>query len=165
MQIQIRNTDELPLAARQFISAMGTHRVFAFYGGMGAGKTTFIRAICEELGVQETVTSPTFAIVNEYRINDGSRQKTDENAGLSGNIHPSAPHQSSIIKKVFHFDFYRIRRLSEAYDMGFEDYLYSGHLCFIEWPELVEELLPEDAVCVNIQEDTTDHTRTVTIES
>ena len=120
---------------------MGSHRVFAFYGEMGVGKTTFIRAICEALGVRETVTSPTFAIVNEYLIED----------------------LSSSLKKVFHFDFYRIRRLSEAYDMGFEDYLYSGHVCFIEWPELVEELLPEDTVNVTIKEDSTDHTRTVTI--
>ena len=120
---------------------MGSHRVFAFYGEMGVGKTTFIRAICEALGVRETVTSPTFAIVNEYLIED----------------------LSSSLKKVFHFDFYRIRRLSEAYDMGFEDYLDSGHVCFIEWPELVEELLPEDTVNVTIKEDSTDHTRTVTI--
>ena len=141
MQIQIRNTDELPAAARQFVDAMGSHRVFAFYGEMGVGKTTFIRAICEALGVRETVTSPTFAIVNEYLIED----------------------LSSSLKKVFHFDFYRIRRLSEAYDMGFEDYLDSGHVCFIEWPELVEELLPEDTVNVTIKEDSTDHTRTVTI--
>lgn len=134
--IQIRNTDELPEAARQFVNAMDSHLVFAFYGGMGAGKTTFIRAICKELGVQETVTSPTFAIVNEYQAKDG---------------------------KVYHFDFYRIRGLSEAYDMGFEDYLYSGHVCFIEWPELVEELLPEDTIRVMIKENPADHTRIVTL--
>lgn len=136
MQIQIRNIDELPLAARQFVNAMGAHRVFAFYGDMGAGKTTFIRAICEALGVQEAVTSPTFAIVNEYQATDG---------------------------KIFHFDFYRIRRLSEAYDMGFEDYLYSGHVCLIEWPQIIEALLPDDAVHVTIQETLTDGSRLVNL--
>lgn len=109
--------------AREFINMLGERRVVAFYGAMGAGKTTFIRALCQELGVEETVTSPTFAIVNEYGITGGS---------------------------IFHFDFYRIRRLEEAYDMGFEDYLYSGHLCLIEWPELIEELLPPDVVNVHI---------------
>lgn len=140
MQIQIRNTNELPEAARQFISAIGNRRVFAFYGNMGAGKTTFIRAICEALGVCESVTSPTFAIVNEYQTTSSREQQGEP---------------------IYHFDFYRIRRLSEAYDMGFEDYLYSGHLCFIEWPELIEDLLPEDAVHVTIKEDPTDGSRLV----
>ncbi len=119
--------------ARMFINTLGEQRVIAFYGSMGAGKTTFIRALCQELGVIEPVTSPTFAIVNEYEVVDDQ----------------SSIHQSSI-KKVFHFDFYRIKRLEEAYDMGFEDYLYSGQLCLIEWPELIEELLPDDAVRVHI---------------
>lgn len=102
---------------------------------MGAGKTTFIKALCEELGVSDVVTSPTFAIVNEYTAGDGSA--------------------------VFHFDFYRIRRLVEVYDMGYEDYFYrSGAVCFIEWPELIEELLPEDALRVTISE-TSDGGRTV----
>jgi tRNA threonylcarbamoyladenosine biosynthesis protein TsaE len=101
---------------------------------MGAGKTTFVKAICEELGVEDVITSPTFAIVNEYEAHDQS---------------------------IFHFDFYRIKRLEEVYDMGYEDYFYSGALCFIEWPELIEDLLPEDAVKVTITENT-DGTRTVT---
>ena len=122
--------ESLSQAARTFISAIGDAKVIAFYGGMGAGKTTFIRAICEALGVTEPVTSPTFAIVNEY----------------TSDAH-------SPIKTIFHFDFYRIHRLSEAYDIGFEDYLYSGALCLIEWPELVEELLPEDALHVHIDVD------------
>jgi len=121
--------DDLDYAAREFLNAIGNHRVIAFYGGMGAGKTTFIAALCRELGVTEPVTSPTFAIVNEYA--------------------PSAP-LSAQNTKIYHFDFYRIKRLEEAYDMGFEDYLYSGDLCFIEWPELIEDLLPEDALRVRL---------------
>ena len=128
MEITIKNLDEMGEKARMFINTLGEQRVIAFYGSMGAGKTTFIRALCQELGVIEPVTSPTFAIVNEYEVVD----------------------DQSSIKKVFHFDFYRIKRLEEAYDMGFEDYLYSGQLCLIEWPELIEELLPDDAVRVHI---------------
>ena len=133
MEITIKNLDEMGEKARMFINTLGEQRVIAFYGSMGAGKTMFIRALCQELGVIEPVTSPTFAIVNEYEVVDDQ----------------SSIHQSSI-KKVFHFDFYRIKRLEEAYDMGFEDYLYSGQLCLIEWPELIEELLPDDAVRVHI---------------
>ena len=125
--LTIKSLDELNPAAQSFADAIGERRVFAFYGAMGTGKTTFIRAVCEALGVNEPVTSPTFSIVNEYKTAAGA--------------------------KVFHFDFYRIRRLEEAYDIGFEDYLYSGDLCFIEWPELVEELLPADAVEVRITAD------------
>ena len=116
--------EEIQQAAAQFVSAMGTSTVFAFYGKMGAGKTTVIKALCHELGVTDTVNSPTFAIVNEYEDATGN--------------------------PVYHFDFYRIKKLSEAYDMGCDEYFYSGHPCFIEWPELIEELLPEEAVKVTI---------------
>ena len=126
MEIKINDLEHIREAARQFINAMGTKHVFAFYGSMGAGKTTFIKAICEELGVDDVVTSPTFAIVNEYLISTGGT--------------------------IYHFDFYRIKKLEEVYDMGYEDYFYSGSLCFIEWPELIEELLPDDAVKVSITE-------------
>ena len=139
MEIRISNLDNIREAARQFIENIGDHRVFAFYGKMGAGKTTFIKAICEELGVEDVITSPTFAIVNEYT----------SHASLL------TPHDS-----IFHFDFYRIKKLEEVYDMGFEDYSYSGSLCFIEWPELIEEVLPEDAVKVTIEENA-DGTRSV----
>lgn len=134
MEIKIQNIDTIRESAREFIQIIGEHKVFAFYGKMGAGKTTFVKAICEELGVEDVITSPTFAIVNEYEAHDQS---------------------------IFHFDFYRIKRLEEVYDMGYEDYFYSGALCFIEWPELIEDLLPEDAVKVTIKENT-DGTRTVT---
>ena len=125
MTLTITSLEALPAVARTFLQAVGNRRVIAFYGGMGAGKTTFIAALCRELGVTEPVTSPTFAIVNEYAGSD---------------------EESSI----YHFDFYRIKRLEEAYDIGFEDYLYSGHLCLIEWPELIEELLPDDTLRVHI---------------
>ncbi|MBR5351996.1 MAG: tRNA (adenosine(37)-N6)-threonylcarbamoyltransferase complex ATPase subunit type 1 TsaE [Prevotella sp.] len=125
MRIEIKNQDTIREAARQFVEQMGDSHVFAFYGKMGAGKTTFIKAICEELGVEDVITSPTFAIINEYE----SPETT-----------------------IYHFDFYRIKKLEEVYDMGYEDYFYSGGLCFIEWPELIEELLPEDAVRITIEE-------------
>ena len=132
MEIRIENLDNIRAAAREFIENMGDARVFAFYGKMGAGKTTFVKAICEELGVEDVITSPTFAIINEYEGEE----------------------------TIYHFDFYRIKKLEEVYDMGYEDYFYSGALCFIEWPELIEEILPEDAVRVSIVEQE-DGTRTV----
>ena len=124
INIEIKDLEHISEAAREFIQHIGEHRVFAFYGKMGAGKTTFVKAICEQLGVDDVITSPTFAIVNEY---SGKTQ-------------------------VYHFDFYRIKKLEEVYDMGYEDYFYSGALCFIEWPELIEDLLPDDAVRVSIAE-------------
>jgi len=125
MEIKIENIEDIASAARKFVDEMGENCVFAFYGKMGAGKTTFIKAICEALGVKDVVTSPTFALVNEYADAEG--------------------------QPVYHFDFYRIKNLREAYDMGCEEYFYSGYPCFIEWPELVEELLPDDTVKVNIE--------------
>lgn len=124
MKIQINTLADIRKCAREFINDMGKAKVFAFYGSMGAGKTTFIKAICEELGVEDVITSPTFALVNEY---------TD------GNGNP-----------IYHFDFYRIKKIEEVYDMGYEDYFYSGNLCLLEWPELIEDLLPDDAVRVHI---------------
>ena len=126
MEIRINSLDTIHEAAKDFIKGMGDGKVFAFYGKMGAGKTTFIKALCEVLGVKDVITSPTFAIINEY---------TD------GNDNP-----------IYHFDFYRIKKLEEVYDMGYEDYFYSGNLCLLEWPELVEDVLPKNVIKVTIEE-------------
>lgn len=122
--LYINNLSELPLIAQQLVNAIADKRVIAFYGEMGAGKTTLIKAICEELGVNENISSPTFSLVNEYKAASG--------------------------QKIYHFDFYRINKLSEAYDMGYEEYFYSKAYCFIEWPEKIAELLPDDVLKVNI---------------
>lgn len=135
IEIQIPSLDKIADAAREFVEQIGDKRVFAFYGGMGAGKTTFIKAVCEQLGVKDAVTSPTFAIVNEYASDFGP---------------------------VYHFDFYRIKNLGEVMDLGFEDYAYSGNLCLMEWSELIEDLLPDNTVNVHIAE-TSNGMRTVTI--
>lgn len=134
MEIKIQSTETIHEAARTFIEHMGDNTVFALYGSMGAGKTTFTKAVCECLGVEDVINSPTFAIVNEYRTSSG--------------------------ELVYHFDFYRIKKLEEVYDMGYEDYFYSGALCFIEWPELIEDLLPSDAVKVTVRENE-DGTRSI----
>ena len=136
LEIKIKSLEGIADAARQFVDAMGENKVFAMFGPMGVGKTTFVKAVCEILGVEDTITSPTFAIVNEYRTNTGDQ--------------------------IFHFDFYRIRKVEEVYDMGYEDYVFSGAVCFLEWPELIEELLPEDAVRVTLSEEE-DGTRTITL--
>jgi len=125
--IRINTLDQIEEAAREFVEQMGDNTVFAFYGKMGAGKTTFIKAVCTLLGVTDNITSPTFAIVNEYR------------SDIAGEL-------------IYHFDFYRIKKLEEVYDLGYEDYFYSGAVCFIEWPELIEELLPGNTIKVTIEE-------------
>lgn len=123
--IVIRSLDSIDAAAGEFLRQIGNHRIIAFYGRMGAGKTTFTTALCRVLGVREdAVSSPTFAIVNEYSSASG--------------------------EPVFHFDFYRITKIAEALDIGFYDYIDSGCLCFMEWPENIEELLPEETLKVSI---------------
>ncbi len=132
MRLTIESLETIHETAREFLTAIaGRGCCLAFYAPMGAGKTTFIKALCEEMGVKDVITSPTFAIVNEYTDGRG--------------------------KPVFHFDFYRIKKLEEVYDMGGEEYFYSGCYCFMEWPEMVEEALPEDTIRITItpQEDGT----------
>ena len=124
--LTIESTKNIHDTARQFIDGMGERTVFAFNGKMGAGKTTFIKAICEVMGVKETVNSPTFSIVNEYEASDG--------------------------RIIYHFDCYRIKNTQEALDLGAEEYLYSGNLCFIEWSENMAPLLPDTLVNVDIEE-------------
>jgi len=138
MEIQISNLQQIEQAARIFVSLMPGHHIFAFYGNMGAGKTTFIKELCRLLGVTDNVTSPTFAIVNEYALSQPG-------------------------KCIYHFDFYRIKQIGEVYDIGYEDYFYSGNTCFLEWPELVEELLPPDVVRVHIKVNP-DDSRCLTLE-
>jgi tRNA threonylcarbamoyladenosine biosynthesis protein TsaE len=123
----ITNLEQLPTVARELLTTFPEVRVFGFFAEMGAGKTTFIKALCEELNVTDVVNSPTFAIINEYRTKH---------------------HQP-----IFHFDFYRLKNLKEACDLGCEEYLYSGNYCFLEWAELVTPLLPEHFVKIEIKID------------
>ena len=124
MELRLSDIGTIRELAGKFLSASGNIKVIAFYGSMGAGKTTFIKALCEELGSVDVVTSPSFTLVNEYLTKSGN--------------------------DIFHFDFYRIKEIEEAFDFGFEEYLESGNYCFIEWPEKVEKLLPENTLKVNI---------------
>jgi len=134
---KINSPVDLDIAAKELITAFSNDRVFAFYGKMGAGKTTFIQSVCRALGSDDNVTSPTFALINEYNTAD--------------------------FDSIFHFDFYRIKDIEEAYDLGYEDYIYSGSYCLIEWPEMIESLLPEKMVEVKI-EVLEDNTRLITAQ-
>ena len=138
--LTIRNLHTIRFTAKQFVTHLKNNpeKVYCFYGKMGAGKTTFIKAICEEMGVQETVNSPTFSIVNEYEAKNG--------------------------EIIYHFDCYRINKIQEALDLGAEEYLYSGNYCFIEWPENIDAILPDNVVSVVIEE-VEDGLRMVTIET
>ncbi|MFC3561262.1 tRNA (adenosine(37)-N6)-threonylcarbamoyltransferase complex ATPase subunit type 1 TsaE [Pedobacter jamesrossensis] len=123
MKIQVNNLDDLPGVADKLLAFAGNQKIFIFDGEMGAGKTTFIKTFCKVLGIDDTVSSPTYSIVNEYKAENES---------------------------VYHFDFYRIKNIQEAYDLGYEEYFYGGGICLIEWPEKVEELLPEHYIKVEI---------------
>ena len=124
MELKLDNLESINAVAKTFMENVGDNTVLAFYGSMGAGKTTFIKALCKELKVKDQVNSPTFAIVNDYETQTGDH--------------------------IYHFDFYRINKIEEAFDFGYEDYFYSGSYCFIEWPELVEDILPKSTLNVSI---------------
>ncbi|MFW5721300.1 MAG: tRNA (adenosine(37)-N6)-threonylcarbamoyltransferase complex ATPase subunit type 1 TsaE [Bacteroidota bacterium] len=132
----LKSLSELNVIAEKFLRLMRDNKVFAFFGPMGVGKTTFIKALCNELGVVEIVTSPTFALINEYQTGNG--------------------------KIIYHFDFYRIEKIEEVFDFGYEDYFYSGNYCFIEWPDKIAEILPKDVVFVQMNENK-DGSRTINI--
>ena len=132
----LKSLSDLNIVAEKFLRLMKDQKVFAFFGPMGVGKTTFIKALCNELGVVEIVTSPTFALVNEYQTNKGD--------------------------EIYHFDFYRIEKIEEVYDFGYEDYFFSGNYCFIEWPDKIAEILPENVVFVQMVENE-DSSRTINI--
>lgn len=138
--IQIKSTADLDAAAKEFVSLMGDYTIFAFFGEMGAGKTTFINALSHQLGVEEDVTnSPSFSIINEYR--------SDSTAEL-----------------IYHFDLYRLEDLEEAFDIGVEDYFDSGAVCLLEWPERIADILPDDTVKVTLTVND-DLSRTLTLET
>jgi tRNA threonylcarbamoyladenosine biosynthesis protein TsaE len=132
---KVNSLEELDSVAKELLAQFPTEKVMAFYGKMGAGKTTFIQSICRELGSTDNVTSPTFALINEYL--------------------------DAQMSSIFHFDFYRIKDIEEAFDLGYEDYIYSGDYCLIEWPEMIESLLPENLLEVKI-ETQEDNTRLIT---
>jgi tRNA threonylcarbamoyladenosine biosynthesis protein TsaE len=125
MILKIDSIEQIHQTAREFLEVNKDKTVFAFYGAMGAGKTSFIKAICEVLGIEDVINSPTFAIVNDYQLPNGD--------------------------SAYHFDFYRINKIEEAFDLGYEEYFYSGNYCFIEWPEKIESLLPENCTKVTIE--------------
>jgi tRNA threonylcarbamoyladenosine biosynthesis protein TsaE len=130
MEIEVNQLADLHRAALSLLEFANEEKIFLFEGEMGAGKTTFIKAICEAMGVADVVSSPTFSIVNEYLASNN--------------------------KRVYHFDFYRIEDLQEAYDIGYEEYFYSGDICLVEWPEKIRELLPKEYVHVSIMASTPD---------
>lgn len=134
----IQSVDELGIVAKALIETMTEASIFAFFGSMGAGKTTFIKVICSLLGVENVVNSPTFAVINEY-------------------VHPNG-------EPIFHFDFYRLNSAQEAIDIGYQEYIESGYLCLMEWPDKIENLLPENCVYVYIQSEDNTGLRTISWE-
>lgn len=136
MELKINSLEGISDVAKEFIAELGDHKVIALYGKMGVGKTTFVKAVCNEKGIDDIATSPSFAIVNEYHGSD---------------------------EIIYHFDFYRINSIEEAYDFGYEEYFYSGKICFIEWPELIEQLLPEDVLRLEFTENN-DGSRSIKIK-
>jgi tRNA threonylcarbamoyladenosine biosynthesis protein TsaE len=136
MKFTIESLEKINEVAKAFLDKYSDKTVIAMHGDMGVGKTTFVKAVCEVLGMEDEANSPSFAIVNEYR----GKEKT-----------------------IYHFDFYRIERPEEAFDFGYEEYFYSGNMCFIEWPEKIEGLLPDDCLVMRFSENE-DGVRTIEVE-
>jgi tRNA threonylcarbamoyladenosine biosynthesis protein TsaE len=134
---EYRHLDELPLISAKILNLYPEERIYIFRGELGAGKTTLIKEICRQLQVSDPTNSPSFAILNEYK---------------TANSH-----------KLYHFDFYRIKKLEEVYDIGYEEYFYSGNYCFIEWPELIKEILPEEFVEIKIEWDLKSDSRRISL--
>jgi len=137
LRLEAAKNEDLDIVARQILANFSKNRIFALYGAMGAGKTTLVKSLCKVLEVEDVALSPTFALINEYRRKKG--------------------------EPVYHFDFYRINNISEAYDMGYEEYFYSGNYCFIEWPEKIEQLLPPGFVYISIQVNQPDQKRIISV--
>ncbi len=135
---KIESPDKIDDVAGEFLENYGEYRIVAFYGEMGVGKTTFIKALCKAMGVEDEVNSPSFAIVNEYHTGDNDTI-------------------------IYHFDFYRLKNVEEALDIGYEEYIFSGNYCFMEWPEKIEPILPDERLDVLIKKDD-DGTRTLTVK-
>jgi tRNA threonylcarbamoyladenosine biosynthesis protein TsaE len=131
VEILINDKSHLLTAARKLLKSSGGKKIFAFYGSMGAGKTTIIKSVCEVLGAVDIISSPTFTLVNEYRTSSG--------------------------ESIYHIDFYRIKKLEEVFDFGVEEYLSGNSYCFMEWPDMVEEILPVETVRVRITVDSDEH--------
>jgi len=137
-QLTSKSVDDLGNVASQILEMFPEKRIFALYGKMGSGKTTLIKEFCKVLGVTDTTSSPSFAIINQYQNKEGD--------------------------SIFHFDFYRIKNIEEAMDLGYEDYFYSGEYCFIEWPEKIEKLLPKNFVYIKLVESETDGKRIIYLD-
>lgn len=146
-EFHIAGLASLPEVATQIISIAGEKKIFCFYGELGAGKTTLIKEICKQLGVTDSGSSPTFSLVNEYYYSSHQKEYTQHKT--------STPSVSSLLRRpdevLYHFDLYRLKDESEIFDIGYEDYLYSGNYCFIEWPEKMEHLLPKGTIKVKIE--------------
>jgi tRNA threonylcarbamoyladenosine biosynthesis protein TsaE len=159
--VSIKSLSELPSAAKAILDFAGDKKIFCFYGELGAGKTTLIKELCKQLGVKDAGSSPTFSLVNEYsHPTPRSPQRKEGQSEIPNRTISSPSGRAGGI--LYHFDLYRLKNESEIYDIGYEDYIFSGNYCFIEWPEKIEKLLPKDIVKVSIQ--VNDSERVITVE-
>jgi tRNA threonylcarbamoyladenosine biosynthesis protein TsaE len=161
LELVCKAIDEYIIASEKIFEHYPDARIFALFGKMGAGKTTFIKYLCKALGAEETAKSPTFAIINEYEISPQSTVYSPQKNKNSPQIENNSPQTAT---NIYHFDFYRIKNESEAFDIGYEEYFYSGNYCFIEWPEKIENLLPQQYVRIDIFVNN-DETRSITVNN